>query len=108
MSKLMNSDFLNENMDKYTILDCRFSLGDKEYGRNAYNTEHIENAVFIDFENELSSKIGEHGGRHPLPNVEKFISAMEKHGISDSTEVVSLKIRGFRLLNIKWLQKTRF
>lgn len=88
MSKLISSDFLNENMDKYTILDCRFSLGDKEYGRNAYNTEHIENAVFIDFENELSSKIGEHGGRHPLPNVEKFISAMEKHGISDSTEVV--------------------
>ena len=50
MSKLMNPDFLNENMDKYTILDCRFSLGDKEYGKNAYNTEHIENAIFIDFE----------------------------------------------------------
>lgn len=88
MSKLISPEFLNENMDKYIILDCRFKLGDKDYGKNAYNSEHIENSLFVDFEKELSSEVKEHGGRHPLPDINKFVKSMENLGISDSTEVL--------------------
>ena len=88
MSKLISPKYLNDNLDKYIILDCRFKLGDEHYGKKSYDLEHIPNAIFIDFEKNLSSEVKEHGGRHPLPKIDTFIENVEKLGISDSSDVL--------------------
>ena len=49
-TKLIRPKQLNENSEKFLILDCRFKLGDENYVVNSYEKEHIENAVLIDFE----------------------------------------------------------
>ena len=87
-TKLVRPKQLNENSKNFLILDCRFKLGDENYGVNSYKKEHIENAVFIDFEKELTGEIKEHGGRHPLPDIKVFAENMEKHGASDSRDII--------------------
>ena len=88
MSKLIQPKWLHENKNNFLILDCRFKLSDANYGLDSYKKEHIENAVFINFEKELAGEIKEHGGRHPLPDMFEFSKNMESHGISDSTDIV--------------------
>lgn len=48
-----------------TIVDCRFTLGKPQAGRESYEQEHIPGAVYLDLELDLSGPVGEHGGRHP-------------------------------------------
>lgn len=50
-----------------TIVDCRFTLGKPQAGRESYEQEHIPGAVYLDLELDLSGPVGEHGGRHPSP-----------------------------------------
>ena len=47
------------------IIDCRFSLADSQLGRQQYHTNHIPNAHYLDLNQDLSSPVKEHGGRHP-------------------------------------------
>jgi thiosulfate/3-mercaptopyruvate sulfurtransferase len=64
------------------ILDCRFSLADAQAGRQQYESGHIPGAYYVDLNQDLSGSVGQHGGRHPLPNpmelAEKF-AAMGIH-----------------------------
>jgi thiosulfate/3-mercaptopyruvate sulfurtransferase len=78
---------------KLVILDCRFSLADAQAGQRQYKSGHIPGAHYIDLNQDLSSPVGQHGGRHPLPNLaelaEKF-AAMGIHsgGTQEPTTVV--------------------
>ena len=58
MSKLIQPKWLHENKNNFLILDCRFKLSDANYGLDSYKKEHIENAVFINFEKELAGEMG--------------------------------------------------
>lgn len=90
MKNIVSPEWLKVNIDKenLVIIDCRFSLMDKEFGKRAYNEEHIVNAVRVDLETELSSEVKEHGGRHPLPTINALKSTFEKLGISNDSIVV--------------------
>jgi thiosulfate/3-mercaptopyruvate sulfurtransferase len=71
------------------ILDCRFSLADAQMGRQQYNAGHIPGAHYVDLNQDLSSPVGKHGGRHPLPDVGELAKKLGAIGIhSDSTQVV--------------------
>ena len=50
------------------VVDCRFALGDRDLGRQQYETAHIPGAYYLDLNRDLSSPAEVHGGRHPLPN----------------------------------------
>jgi thiosulfate/3-mercaptopyruvate sulfurtransferase len=67
------------NDPQRVILDCRFSLADVNLGRQQYAAAHIPGAAYFDLNLDLSSPIGKHGGRHPLPDpnvlAEKFAAA---------------------------------
>lgn len=91
MSNMVSSQWLKENLknDKLVIVDCRFSLMDKEYGKRSYEECHIKGAVRVDIETELSAPVKEHGGRHPLPTVEELKTTFENIGISDDSIVVA-------------------
>lgn len=78
---------LNEN--NVRIVDCRFSLAEPEKGKRDYLSNHIPNAVFFDLEKDLSGPVGEHGGRHPLPNIAGLVMKLEAAGISSDTTVIA-------------------
>lgn len=90
MKNFTHINWLKDNLDREDlfIFDCRFNLGDLEYGRKVYDISHIKNAYFIDLEKDLSLKPSEHGGRHPLPSIEKFVKKLEEYGLSNESTVV--------------------
>lgn len=91
MSNIVSPEWLKENSnnDKLIVVDCRFSLMDKEYGKRSYDESHIEGAVRIDIETQLSTSVKEHGGRHPIPSKEELKDTFENIGISNDSIVVA-------------------
>lgn len=78
------------NQSNVVIMDCRFSLADKEGGRKDYQLSHIPNAQYAHLDDDLSGAIikGE-TGRHPLPSVEKITTLLTKWGIDENTQVIA-------------------
>lgn len=85
----VNKKWLKEQLHnrQVKIVDCRFELGDPDEGRKRYRESHIPGAIYFDLEKQLSAPISEHGGRHPLPEVDQFRAEVEKAGI-DNTKIV--------------------
>ncbi len=71
------------------IVDCRFALAEPELGRQQYSIAHIPGAYYLDLNCDLSSPVGVHGGRHPLPEPSVFEDKLAAIGISDRTLVVA-------------------
>ena len=91
MSNLVNAKWLIDNLnnEKLVIVDCRFNLMDKEYGKRSYEEGHIKGAKRVDIEKDLSSVVKAHGGRHPIPSIEELKSTFENIGINDDSIVIS-------------------
>ncbi|MCM3692775.1 sulfurtransferase [Neobacillus niacini] len=91
MNYIIDKEWLLKNLkDPHVrIVDCSFSLADPKGGRQEYDKNHIPGAVYFDLEQDLSGEIGNHGGRHPLPNIEEFINKLEKAGIDENTKVIA-------------------
>jgi thiosulfate/3-mercaptopyruvate sulfurtransferase len=88
------------------IVDCRFVMGQPEAGRTAYENEHIPGAVYLDLEMDLSSPVAQHGGRHPLPDTNKFVKTIERLGINNETRVVAYDDQGGAMSSrLWWLMK---
>ncbi|MHC0428722.1 sulfurtransferase [Streptomyces sp. O3] len=68
------------------VLDIRYQLGGP-HGRPAYEAGHIPGAVFVDLDAELAGPPGS-GGRHPLPDLEVFGTAMRAAGVRAGRPVV--------------------
>lgn len=71
------------------LLDVRFgpATGSRPEGRSAYDRGHLPGAVYVDLDAELAGPPGP-GGRHPLPDPERFGAAMRRAGVSDDGAVV--------------------
>ena len=78
---------------RYVFADCRWSLGDPEWGRARYLAGHVPGAVFLDVERALSGPPGP-GGRHPLPAAADFAAAMRAAGVGADTFVVAYGTMG--------------
>jgi thiosulfate/3-mercaptopyruvate sulfurtransferase len=80
---LVSVDWLGENLQNpnIKIIDCRFSLNDISSGRKQYEQEHILGAFYFDLNEDLSSPVEIHGGRHPLPDPLLFSQKLERIGI---------------------------
>ncbi|MBB6670325.1 sulfurtransferase [Cohnella nanjingensis] len=84
------------------IVDCRFQLGKPASGQEAYTESHIPRAVYVDLERDLSAPIGEHGGRHPLPDVETLAERLGRAGISRESRVVAYDDQGGAMASRLW------
>jgi thiosulfate/3-mercaptopyruvate sulfurtransferase len=71
------------------IADVRWSLLEKDKGRDAHARAHVPGAAFIDVDTDLASPRGEGPGRHPLPRPERFAASMARIGIGEGTHVVA-------------------
>lgn len=91
MDVVVNKEWLVEQLHNkdVKIVDCRFALGNPTQGESLYQESHVPGAFYFDLEKQLSAPVSEHGGRHPLPEIEQFKLEVEKVGIDRSKTVVA-------------------
>lgn len=63
------------------FIDTRFDLSDKDAGRQMYNMEHVEGAIYWDLEEDLSNMSSDNG-RHPMISKEKMTSLVQQTGLN--------------------------
>lgn len=68
------------------ILDVR--TGKDSYQN--YLNQHLKNARFVDLDKDLAetNENAAFGGRHPLPNIQKFAETVSRLGISEDSHVI--------------------
>ncbi|GAB6926702.1 sulfurtransferase [Paenibacillus sp. JCM 10914] len=84
------------------IVDCRFILGQPDSGRAAYEEAHIPRAVYLDLEQDLSSTVTTHGGRHPLPDMKQLVQRLGRSGIANDSRVVVYDDQGGAMASRLW------
>jgi len=91
VSQLVSGEWLAAHLadPNIRVADVRWSLLDRDKGRNAYAQGHIAGAVFLDVETDLASPRGQGPGRHPLPRPEAFAASMSRAGVGPGTHVVA-------------------
>jgi thiosulfate/3-mercaptopyruvate sulfurtransferase len=90
MNFIIDKEWLLKNLhEQVRVIDCSFSLGNSEKGRQEYEKSHIPGAIYFDLEKDLSGAAEKHGGRHPLPNIDDFIQKLEQAGIDERTTVIA-------------------
>ncbi|GIN60816.1 thiosulfate sulfurtransferase [Robertmurraya siralis] len=91
MKAFISKETLLEKLEdrNIRIVDCRFQLGNPNAGLAQYQENHLPGAVYFHLEKQLSGPVAEHGGRHPLPNIEDFKNTLQGAGISNKTIVVA-------------------
>ncbi|MFP4975833.1 sulfurtransferase [Paenibacillus sp. CN-4] len=86
------------------IVDCRFWLEDPEAGKSWYEESHLPRAVYLDLKRDLSDPPAAHGGRHPLPSVERMAAVFGRAGIRrDSRVVVYDDNEGMNAARVWWM-----
>ncbi|WP_066059637.1 sulfurtransferase [Robertmurraya korlensis] len=91
MKFIKDKEWLLKNLDQkdVRIIDCRFALSNPELGKQEYDNSHIPGAVYFDLEKDLSSQVSSHGGRHPMPEINKLKEKLEIAGIDENTTIVA-------------------
>lgn len=79
---------LQEEAD-VVLIDVRSHLMQPELGRSQYGEAHLPEAFFLDMEEDLSGEVGQHGGNHPLPNIDELAEKLGIMGIRPETKVVT-------------------
>jgi thiosulfate/3-mercaptopyruvate sulfurtransferase len=87
---IIDLEWLKTRLDDPSIViaDCRFNLADPAEGKRKYQESHIPGAVYFDLERDLSDPVGQHGGRHPLPNPKQFAFKLGNSGIDHTKTVI--------------------
>jgi thiosulfate/3-mercaptopyruvate sulfurtransferase len=100
------------------IFDCSFELMKPHAGREQFLQAHIPGAVYADLDTDLSAKHGvpgthgvvtaggaDHpasGGRHPLPNREKFATWLSSVGFANHMQAVVYDRNGANYCGRLW------
>lgn len=72
----------------WVIVDCRFSLANPNLGGDLYRHGHLPNACYAHLDKDLSARITDFTGRHPLPDVRVLVEKLGAWGMSNHTQVV--------------------
>lgn len=104
MRNIVQADWLAEHLQDSNLIvaDCRFTLGQPLSGRSEYDREHLPGAVYFDLDRQLSSPVTEHGGRHPLPDLQDFAAVLSAAGIGPGTTVVAYDDQGGAMASRLW------
>ncbi|OZH55705.1 3-mercaptopyruvate sulfurtransferase [Hydrocoleum sp. CS-953] len=85
------------------IIDCRFSLADPELGNKQYQESHIPGAFYLDLNQDLSKPVEKHGGRHPLPDLNKLAEKLATIGVKyQETLIVAYDDSRFAFASRLW------
>lgn len=97
MNPLISTNQLQEllkNNANVLICDCRFDLTQASAGREAYAAGHIDGAIYVDLENDLSGSKTGGNGRHPLPEADQWARTRQRLGIDSATHVIAYDSHG--------------
>jgi thiosulfate/3-mercaptopyruvate sulfurtransferase len=91
---IVTAEWLSQHLHhpQIRIVDCRFSLANPALGRQQYEAGHLPMAHYLDLNQDLSSPVQRHGGRHPLPQVEPLAQKLSTIGVrsgADATLVIA-------------------
>jgi len=89
----------NKNL---VIIDCRFDMANPEWGPAEYAKAHVKKAVYVNLEKDMTGTVGEHGGRHPLPDLNEFADKMKALGIGDNKAIVIYDDGGYPMASRLW------
>jgi thiosulfate/3-mercaptopyruvate sulfurtransferase len=83
-SFVVSAQYLSAHLDdpQVVVVDCRFALTEPELGHQQYQISHIQGAHYLDLNQDLSSPVNRHGGRHPLPNPTELANKLGAIGIN--------------------------
>ncbi|MEC0183140.1 sulfurtransferase [Paenibacillus peoriae] len=84
------------------IADCRSLLGQAGAGRTQFNEDHIPGAIHFDLEEDLTAPLGEHGGRHPLPDVDTLAARLSRAGINAASRIIAYDDQGGMMASRFW------
>ena len=84
------------------IVDCRFSLMDKELGRKQYDLGHVPGAYYVHLDDDMAGVTGKHGGRHPLPKISDFVEFLNRMGMQKDMLVVAYDDSNFAFASRFW------
>ncbi len=95
------ADHLND--PNLIIIDCRFSLANSELGKKQYQESHIPGAFYLDLNQDLSSLVQKHGGRHPLPDPNQLAQKLATIGVKyQETLIVAYDDSRFAFASRLW------
>jgi thiosulfate/3-mercaptopyruvate sulfurtransferase len=84
------------------VVDARWYLGRPGAGRTAYEAGHIQGAIFLDLDTQLTA--GDGPGRHPLPSPTEFRARLEAAGIGSEHDVVAYDdVGGWVAARLWWM-----
>lgn len=87
-------------------VDCRFELENPARGREAWLDGHIPGACYAHLDEDLSSPIEPHTGRHPLPSTRRFANFLGRIGWTDDRLLVAYDDGpGAFALRLWWLMR---
>ncbi|MDI5965935.1 sulfurtransferase [Streptantibioticus silvisoli] len=86
MDSIISADALRTDAFRPVLLDVRWQLGGPS-GRPDYEAGHLPGARYVDLDTELAGRPGR-AGRHPLPDLDVFTTAMRRAGVCDDLPVV--------------------
>lgn len=92
LTPIVDRQWLVEQLDhpQLVILDCRFKLDAPQWGEEQYRQQHIPGAYYVNLDRDLSSSVKFHGGRHPLPDLDRLGSKLASMGIVRNQTMVVL------------------
>ena len=84
----VDARWLAANRDAVVLADARASMDGSE-GEHTYLEGHLPDAVFVALDEVLAAPPSRAGGRHPLPDPERFAADLGGLGIGDHDPVVA-------------------
>ena len=76
---LISASELRSRLGDVTVLDVRYRTGGPA-GLAEYAAGHVPGAAYVDLDRDLAGAPGDRG-RHPLPDAEEFVDAMQRAGV---------------------------
>jgi thiosulfate/3-mercaptopyruvate sulfurtransferase len=70
------------------VFDCRYDVTKPGWGRAQYAASHLPGAFYADLDTDLSSPKTDRTGRHPLPDINRFVSFLAARGVRNGTPIV--------------------
>ncbi len=109
---------LQRSSQRLMVFDCSFDLATPSHGAALYQEEHIPGAVYADLDADLSARHGApghsgmlvagsadspcSGGRHPLPNRERFATWLSSIGFANDMQAVVYDRNGANYCGRLW------
>jgi len=90
-SILLSAEALETRLGDSDLIavDCRFDLDRTEAGKALWLKGHIPGARYAHLDNDLSSPVEPHTGRHPLPATENFARFLSRIGWQEGRLLVA-------------------